>query len=84
MKEIYIIGDCYNREIYLTKYNTHEEAYDAMKKELDNVLGFDSVDECEAKERGYTPGEDYAIDYWFAWCNVKDDQNDWVIQKFEI
>ena len=84
MKEIYVLGDCYNRNIYLTKYDNHKEAYDAMKHELDSILGFDSMDEDEVAEHGYSRGEDYNIDVWGAWCNVDDEQNDWVIEKFEI
>ena len=84
MKTIYILADCYEREIVMTKYDTHEDAYNAMKKELDYVLGFDGSDDIAAKEAGYTIGCDFDINKWSAWANVKNQNNDWVIDKFEI
>ena len=84
MKTIYILADCYEREICITKYDTYEDAYNAMKKELDYVLGFDSSDDAAAEEAGYSPEFDFAINKWSAWSNAGDQNNDWVIEKFVI
>ena len=84
MKAIYILADCYERDICITKYDTYEDAYNAMKKELDYVLGFDGSDEVAAEETGYAAGFDFALNQWSAWSNVKNQNNDWVIEKFEI
>ena len=84
MKEIYVLADSYEREIVLTSYNSHKEAYDKMKSELDYVLGFDSKDVDTANKYGYVCGEDYDINDWSAWSNVKDQQNDWVIEKIIV
>lgn len=84
MKTIYILADCYEREICITKYDTYEAAYNAMKQELDYVLGFDSTDEDAAEENGYATGFDFEINEWSAWSNVGDENNDWIIEKFEI
>lgn len=84
MKEIYILADSFNREICITKYDTYEEAFDAMKTELDNVLGHDSISPYCEDEYVYDRGSDYDIDDWSAWSNVGDEQSDWVIEKFCI
>ena len=84
MKTIYVLADVYEREVCITKYNTYEDAYRAMKYELDLVLGFDSTDKVAAEENGYAPDFDFQINEWSAWSNVGDQNNDWVIEKFEI
>jgi hypothetical protein len=84
MKEIYILADSYNREIFMTKYDTYEEAYQAMKGELDNVLGFDSVDDEAAAASGLEREIDYDLCSFSAWANAKHSDNDWVIEKFVI
>lgn len=84
MKEIYILADSYNREIVLTKYDTYEEAYQAMKQELDYILDCDSSDDNAAMTNGYIRGDDYDINDYGAWANAKHSQNDWVIEKFVI
>lgn len=84
MKKIYILADSYNREIFMTKYDTHEEAFQAMKNELDNVLGFDSMNNDEAAASGYERGFDYDICDLSAWANAKHSDNDWYIQCFEV
>lgn len=84
MKDIYILADSYNREIVLTKYDTYEEAYQAMKDELDSVLHFDSLDEEAAAANGLEREIDYDICSFSAWANAKHSDNDWVIEKFVI
>lgn len=84
MKEIYILADSYNREIVLTKYDTYEEAYAAMKNELDNLLDCDSTDNDSALKNGYLREVDYDIGDYSAWANAKHSENDWVIEKFVI
>ena len=84
MKKIYILADSYNREIVLTKFDTHEEAYKAMKFELDNLLDCDSNDNNAAMANGYVRGEDYDFDNYSAGANAKHSETDWVIDCFEV
>ena len=76
MKEYMLISVC-DREILVEQFNTHEEAFEQMKKEM---IDFGQVDEEIFKEATY---EDYDCGFG-PYCGYANDGNnhgdyDWLI-----
>lgn len=74
----YILISVVNREITVQTFQTYEEAYQAMKKEVKNIYILDNGDDTD-----FCDGEPYyyGIDKYSAFFDTENNDYDWLIQK---
>lgn len=71
--KIYILADCYDHEILMRKFDTYEDAYNAMVESVNDTIN----DNCILDE-------DYGISNYRAWTNDGGFSTDWQINEFEV
>ena len=79
-----ILIRCVDREIVvLGTYDNEDSAQDAMALDLAKSMGLDDIPNNWDDDTDYDRGDNFDIDWGYAWLNAKNSNYDWSIVTLE-